>query len=165
MSILKDNRRLYGIGLAGVVLAYIVDRLTKAWANTYLDDPIVLIKGLLEFSRYENHNIVFRFDPGTGVIIGIVLVVMTVVAGLCLREWKRSHVPEVIILVLILVGAFSNLLDRIQFGYVIDFVRIPFWSIFNLSDLYIIFGIIGYLTVQSRRDKKNKKVEKKSDTQ
>lgn len=38
-------------------------------------------------------------------------------------------------------GALGNLLDRIVHGYVVDFVDIGFWPIFNLADLSIVGGV------------------------
>ncbi|PIP26967.1 MAG: hypothetical protein COX30_04595 [Candidatus Moranbacteria bacterium CG23_combo_of_CG06-09_8_20_14_all_39_10] len=45
-------------------------------------------------------------------------------------------------LILILAGAISNILDRLYFGCVIDFIKIPFWPLFNLADAFIIIGVI-----------------------
>lgn len=38
-------------------------------------------------------------------------------------------------------GAMGNLLDRIAHGYVVDFIDIGFWPIFNLADLSIVLGV------------------------
>jgi signal peptidase II len=38
-------------------------------------------------------------------------------------------------------GALGNLLDRITRGYVVDFVDIGFWPIFNVADLSIVLGV------------------------
>jgi signal peptidase II len=51
----------------------------------------------------------------------------------------------VIAFFLILVGALSNIYDRITLGYVRDFIFIFWGNIFNLADLYILAGIVLYL--------------------
>lgn len=48
-------------------------------------------------------------------------------------------------LLLILSGAISNLVDRIHFGCVIDFIDLRFWPIFNLADILITAGVIMLL--------------------
>lgn len=44
--------------------------------------------------------------------------------------------------ILFLSGAISNLLDRLIFGCVIDFIDLRFWPIFNPADIFICFGAI-----------------------
>ena len=46
-------------------------------------------------------------------------------------------------LIFILSGAISNIIDRLYFGCIIDFIRIPFWpAIFNLADVFITIGAV-----------------------
>jgi signal peptidase II len=47
-----------------------------------------------------------------------------------------------IALTLILSGAISNIIDRLQLGCVIDFIDLKFWPIFNLADVFIVLGAI-----------------------
>ncbi|EKE11535.1 MAG: hypothetical protein ACD_15C00064G0009 [uncultured bacterium] len=54
---------------------------------------------------------------------------------------------------LILSGAFSNIIDRLTFGCVIDFINLKFWPIFNLADVFIFFGAI--ITISSIFKNKN----------
>jgi signal peptidase II len=45
-------------------------------------------------------------------------------------------------LVLILSGAMSNVVDRLLYGCIIDFVELKFWPVFNLADVFICAGVI-----------------------
>lgn len=45
---------------------------------------------------------------------------------------------------LMLAGAMGNLIDRLAFGHVIDFIDILPWFIFNVADIAILFGLIGF---------------------
>jgi signal peptidase II len=54
-------------------------------------------------------------------------------------NWKleiRNYFP----IILILSGAFSNLIDRLRYGCVIDFIDLRFWPVFNLADAFITIG-------------------------
>jgi signal peptidase II len=43
-----------------------------------------------------------------------------------------------------LAGAMGNLVDRVAFGHVIDFIDILPWFIFNVADIAILSGLIGF---------------------
>lgn len=43
---------------------------------------------------------------------------------------------------LILVGGFGNLIDRILYSGVVDFIYTGFWPTFNLADVYVVIGIL-----------------------
>ncbi|MFA7319293.1 MAG: signal peptidase II [Parcubacteria group bacterium] len=51
-------------------------------------------------------------------------------------------------------GAVSNILDRLRFGCVIDFIDLPFWPVFNLADIYITIGAMAIVARSlSKKDK------------
>lgn len=43
---------------------------------------------------------------------------------------------------LILAGAVGNLIDRLRLGYVLDFIELPHWPVFNLADAAIVIGVV-----------------------
>lgn len=51
---------------------------------------------------------------------------------------------------LILAGAISNMIDRLIYGCVIDFIDLKFWPIFNLADIFIVLGA-AFLLVKWRK--------------
>jgi len=53
-------------------------------------------------------------------------------------------------IILIAVGAISNIIDRIYFSCVIDFIDLRFWPVFNLADVYITVGGIMILALLVR---------------
>lgn len=61
------------------------------------------------------------------------------------RELLKKSKPNVLLLIalaLILGGTFGNLIDRIIFGCVIDFIDLKIWPVFNLADSFITIGAI-----------------------
>jgi len=56
---------------------------------------------------------------------------------------------------LIIVGAVSNLIDRLYFGFVVDFISFFDYSIFNLSDAHIVCGV-GLILIWELKNKKLK---------
>ena len=62
--------------------------------------------------------------------------------------WKKDMAKKSILIwpwALIIIGAISNLMDRIQYGGVIDFINVPRFTVFNLSDIYISIGVVWVL--------------------
>ena len=47
-------------------------------------------------------------------------------------------------------GALGNVLDRIGRGYVVDFLRLPHWPIFNVADVCVVAGVVGLVVCQLR---------------
>ena len=58
-----------------------------------------------------------------------------------IRSWAAGNKLKIFSLLLILLGAFSNLMDRINIGGVIDFIDLRIWPVFNLADMMIVAGI------------------------
>jgi len=50
-----------------------------------------------------------------------------------------------ILIILVLSGAFSNIIDRLRLGCVTDFIDLKFWPVFNLADIFIVLGTVFLL--------------------
>jgi signal peptidase II len=48
-------------------------------------------------------------------------------------------------LALLLAGALGNLIDRAWHGYVVDFLHVPHWPVFNVADIYVTVGAAALL--------------------
>lgn len=59
--------------------------------------------------------------------------------------YKKYFIPYTLYLILTLSGAISNVVDRLIYGCVIDFIDIKVWPIFNLADAFIILGVILFI--------------------
>ncbi|MCL5795760.1 MAG: signal peptidase II [Patescibacteria group bacterium] len=95
----------------------------------------------------------FLISANFGVLFGWVhqpvLKVLVILTGLLVLVWliTKTNFQEFgnqLALALILAGAISNIIDRIIFGYVLDYINIGFWPVFNLADIFIFAGIILY---------------------
>ena len=77
------------------------------------------------------------------------------------NEVKRSLYAQ-ISLGFIVGGALSNLIDRIRFGYVIDYLDFRVWPVFNISDAFITLGAAIFF-IDSFRRKNDNKIPRKTD--
>jgi signal peptidase II len=95
---------------------------------------------VLQFQYVRNRGIAFGLLDGYASIIipvGIIIVVIIIMASLFMRD-QREVVWS---MALLLAGASGNLIDRVMFGNVTDFIRVPHWPAFNLADIYIVTGV------------------------
>jgi signal peptidase II len=117
--------------------------------------PKPLVAGLLDLRYTENRDVAFntlRWIPERvrrPLVLGLNLIVMSAIIFLLVRDKARSPVEQ-LGLVLVLGGAIGNFADRGLRGYVIDFIHLHGWPIFNLADIYLCVGA-GLLLVESLR--------------
>ena len=92
----------------------------------------------IAFGLFKNHGIVFVIIPA----IAVVLLVFNIYYY---RNHKDLSQLYIVAISLILGGAIGNLIDRIFFGYVIDFINIHVLPVFNVADMCIDFGVFLFI--------------------
>lgn len=132
-----------------VVLALIaVDRLSKAWAaaNLYAD-VAELDLGPVNLTLVHNTGAAFGIGEGsTYVFIAIAACIVTlIVAWLAGVRWHSKL--EVFSLALVAAGGVGNLIDRVQWGYVVDFIEFTFieFPVFNVADICVTCGVALFI--------------------
>lgn len=119
----------------------VADQATKWLALEFLSSvsTVPVIPGVFHLTLVRNSGVAFGLFQGYG--LWITLVTLGVLAGLfrtTLRPGGAKWVP--FCLALILGGAIGNLMDRMRFGGVIDFLDFRIWPVFNLADSCITVG-------------------------
>jgi signal peptidase II len=143
-----------------VLLLVGCDHVTKGVAKAELESNGAheLIRGIVSLRYVENTDIAFnllRWVPETIRFPALVIAGGIAVAALCLlllRGQKKLSVP-LLALVLVTAGAIGNYLDRIVRGYVVDFVHLKHWPVFNVADVYVTVGyaLLGWVLLARRR--------------
>jgi signal peptidase II len=133
------------VAAVGAIVA--VDQLTKAWAvATLADGPTQVFGDTVKLELARNSGSAFsRFQGYTPVLAILAIVITTLIA----RAVRHASDRWVIIgLVLVLGGALGNLTDRLARspgflrGYVVDFVSVGWWPLFNVADSCVTIGAI-----------------------
>lgn len=137
------------------VLLFIIDRILKGWALRSLpSEGYLLFEGLggFGFKFYANTGIAFSLPVG-GWILGIILVAIFIFLLVELYRSYKQKASTVIYLAiaLIMLGALSNVVDRLTHGYVIDFINIFLWPAFNIADVMIVAGVLMWVFVVWRK--------------
>ena len=126
---------------AAVVLA--LDQFTKYAAVWWLKPhgSIPVIPGIFHLSFVENTGIAFGLFRGHPEILSFVIagsVLCLLIGSWFLRHQKWA---ERIAYGFIVGGAAGNLIDRIRFHHVIDFIDFRIWPVFNFADSFITIGV------------------------
>ena len=131
-----------------------VDQLTKMLAANYLvGNTLVLIPGWLQLHYITNDGMALSLFRGARWMF-IVLTVLYL--GLVIWAVAKKHIykkPELWCLAAITGGAIGNLIDRVQTGLVVDMICIPWFSTFNVADIFITFGAIILVVYILTKDK------------
>lgn len=120
-----------------------IDQVTKHLAQTSLSDGrfVDLFGGLLRLDYTENTGAAFSvFRSGGSVFVLIAIVVSVGILVYYRRAASAARIVR-IALGLILGGALGNLVDRVRLGYVVDFIDLRWWPVFNLADSAIVIGV------------------------
>jgi len=129
-------------------LAFVaVDQWLKWLVRTRMlpGDSIPLIPHVLHLTSVHNTGAAFGLLRGAGPLLILISVAVVIVLALSLR-----HAPDDSAILrrlyrlgiwLVLSGAVGNLIDRLRFGYVIDFIDLRVWPVFNLADSAITVGM------------------------
>ncbi len=116
---------------------FILDRILKKIA---LSGAVKKIS-FFEFSLFTNPNIALSI-PLKGMLLYLLLIIILFyLASRLIRSYQRRQAINVLGFELVLVGALSNILDRLGQGLVIDYFNLPFFAAFNIADLMILVGL------------------------
>lgn len=132
-------------GIATVVV--VLDQLSKGWIVANLDpgEAMVVLGEWLRLVHGQNSGILFGMLPSSAPIFAVVSIGVT--ALIVVYHAKAGHgIVTTIALGLLLGGAIGNLVDRLRYGYVVDFVDMGIGSwrfyTYNLADACITTAII-----------------------
>jgi len=148
VSSLQGRRGMWSFFLTAL-LVVVADQLSKLWIRSNLD----IRQSLFEAGFFQ----IARFPPNTGAafglfqdqsfaltIVAIVGIAFLLVYALIIRP-RFSPLDNLLArtaLGLVLGGTIGNLIDRLCFGGVTDFISIGWWPAFNIADSAIVVGVI-----------------------
>ena len=153
-SLAAGRRRRLTAGLVIVLVGFLLDQATKLWVLHGTDLPdggVIAITPFLDFVLSWNRGISYGLFPQDDALGRWGLVGFSVVAIVVLSVWMARAETRLaaISLALVLSGAAGNLVDRVVYGAVVDFVYLNYdrfsWYVFNLADTWIVAGVVGLL--------------------
>lgn len=141
---------MFGRGLAIAAVTLVLDQISKWWILSVFDLPsrgVVEVLPFFNLAMVWNRGVSFGLMAADGDLGRWLLVGLTVAISVGVLVWLRraADVLTVLGLGLILGGAIGNIIDRIAYGAVADFVQLHAFSysfyVFNVADAGITIGV------------------------
>ena len=149
-AVMPKSNALPWLWLSALLIG--LDQATKwlAVASLPYQQQVGFIPGFWNWHLTHNTGAAFSFLANAGgwqhgffiALATLISVVLAVALRRVAREDWRNAFP----FALIIAGALGNLVDRLRYGYVVDFVEWYvgdfYWPVFNLADSCIVFGAV-----------------------
>jgi signal peptidase II len=158
-TIEKKKLFLIGFTAAGIVL---LDQILKIIVikNLQLRQSIPIIQDIFHFTYTQNTGAGFGvFQGKTSLLIWFSIIVIGIIFFLYDKIPKNKCAQ--LSVAAILGGTFGNLIDRINLGYVIDYLDFRIWPTFNIADSALTIGIIGLIFYLIKKDLNKPKTKRK----
>lgn len=158
---MKSRYWIYGlITLLGVVL----DQWTKHLIVQYIQSPADFKDVLPVLSIVRTHNMGVSFGMLSAYNLGPLfygVLTVGIIIFLIYMTWQNQRMLAQFSFVLMVSGAIGNLIDRLTYGYVIDFISVHWFSnyhfyIFNVADIFISWGA-GLIILDTILEKRTSK--------
>jgi len=118
---------------------FAADRFLKIY---YLKSGVsrIFITGIVETGMQTNYGIAFGLNLPPYLTVAIVGVIILVLGYLLVDCLMKKNIFLYGVFLSIFAGAVSNYIDRLKYGFVIDYIDVPFFTVFNISDILITFA-------------------------
>lgn len=162
----KTKNKKHFASAVMIVLIVLIDQVTKQLAISKLETvgTYTVIEGFLQFTYTLNEGIAFSLFESSTVSKLIIIVVTALVCALILGYMYTNRCKSLWLywsLGVLVAGGLGNLIDRVTYGFVVDFIEFTFvdFAVFNIADCAVTLGaasFIIYLVVDIIKDRKRK---------
>ncbi len=119
---------------------------------------IVFLDQITKFLMKDVHFGLFNYVTNTGAAFSLftgfnfILALISLVVIVFIVYFYKKNSKLLLPLAFLLGGTIGNLIDRVFFGYVRDFIDLKFWPVFNVADSFNVIGvaIICYLIIRNK---------------
>lgn len=135
------------VSVLSIFLILCIDQISKAVISSKLSpgESIPVIKNILHITFIKNTGAAFGlFKSSIYFFITVSIVAVIIIGNILLKGIRNDKFFKNFLfnfaLILIISGAIGNLMDRIVLRYVIDFIDLRIWPVFNFADSAITTG-------------------------
>ena len=141
--------------------ALAADQSTKHLVMTKLSlgERIDVVPGLLSWERVHNMRMAYGLFSARPWVFVIISMLVLVAFGFAFGNLMASATGPRVAFAAIVGGAVGNVVDRLRYGYVIDFIvlrPLPIFEVFNVADACVFLGVVVLLATTFARGRKRK---------
>jgi len=149
-------KKIIYLVLAGLII--FLDQASKHWAIVHLDEYPWSLLPVLDLRLAFNHGVAFSMFYAKGaqtpwLLIVLTLMLSTLVLYLLIQSRDKIHQTAY---AMILGGAIANIIDRVRYGAVIDFIdahiKTYHWPVFNVADSFICVGAFLLILFMNKKE-------------
>lgn len=151
------------LGIAAVLVA--IDQIIKFFVSQNLKPigSVEIIDNLLSFTYVENRGVAFGMFAGARwVFVGLTAIVITILVVAVIRK-RNVQTLAYISIAMVIGGGLGNLIDRVLYGFVVDYISLSFFPpVCNFADYCVTIGVIlfAYYEIRKEHQEKIKRFEK-----
>lgn len=128
------------LGISFII--FFIDRISKILVQNFISDRVYVIKDFFYLIYTRNIGAAFSMLEGKQIIFVLIGIIASIIIFLYVRKNNIKNIGYP----LLLGGILGNVLDRVIYGYVIDFIGFEIFNksmpIFNIADTAIVIGAI-----------------------
>ena len=143
----KKKRISSIVSILAIFLVLLIDQVSKIAISSKLSvgQSIPIIKNVLHITFVKNTGAAFGlFKDSAYFFIAVSVIAVTMIGIILIRAVRNGKFLDNFLcnfgLILIMSGALGNLIDRVSLRYVIDFIDVRIWPVFNIADSSITIG-------------------------
>lgn len=139
--------RKYNIVFSTALIIILIDQITKFLVKNafQLNQTFPIINNIFHLTYINNTGAGFGILKAQALIL---IFISIFVIGILLYNFDKIKNNETLLQILagfVLGGTIGNLIDRLAYGHVIDFLDFQIWPIFNFADSFVTIGVIGLI--------------------
>ena len=143
-----------------IIIFLIIDIISKLIVSRVctLNNSVSVINNFFSITYTHNYGGAWSLFSGSTILITVISIIVIIGIIIYLSKKKINNKIESLGYAFLLGGAIGNLIDRIIYGYVIDFLDFNIFGynfpIFNIADMGIVIGIFLIIVIEIRGNKK-----------
>lgn len=143
-----------------IIIFLIIDIISKLIVSRVytLNNSVSVINNFFSITYTHNYGGAWSLFSDSTILITVISIIVIIGIIIYLSKKKINNKIESLGYAFLLGGAIGNLIDRIIYGYVIDFLDFNIFGynfpIFNIADMGIVIGIFLIIVIEIRGNKK-----------